>query len=332
MSIYPSGSLRCSAWARQVGLDPTGSAGSYEGFLIIDIPLPWPRDLADHAELDGLGALLASAGESGLRVQGRVPVPGLPRQVELYRRTNPDGFTGFTHTKLDLTEGSGKSAKLEAAGTMAEEAVDVLGVVERLLRAPVEPASDPPPRVLPTQVLVCTHGRRDVCCGSLGTLLYSELVAASQTLPGGVRLARTSHTGGHRFAPTFLVLPEATMWAFGDLALVIDVLGRRGDPSAVADRYRGCAALGGPRVQVLEREVLKRVGWELLDVPRRGEETSGEAVALEVRTRRGVIERWEAEVTPLRTMPVPDCGQPLEQARKSATEWEVRGLRRRSSL
>ena len=47
-----------------------------------------------------------------------------------------------------------------------------------------------------TDVLVCTHGTRDTCCGSLGTRLWRDLDA------GGATVRRTSHTGGHRFAPT----------------------------------------------------------------------------------------------------------------------------------
>ena len=46
-------------------------------------------------------------------------------------------------------------------------------------------------------LLVCTHGGRDRCCGSDGTRLFQALFP-----PPGVRVWRTSHTAGHRFAPT----------------------------------------------------------------------------------------------------------------------------------
>lgn len=51
-------------------------------------------------------------------------------------------------------------------------------------------------------LLVCTNGKRDVCCALSGRGLVAE-VAASH--PGQVWEA--SHLGGHRFAPTALVLP-----------------------------------------------------------------------------------------------------------------------------
>ncbi len=68
--------------------------------------------------------------------------------------------------------------------------------------------------------------------------------------PGGdgpapeVRLWRTSHTGGHRFAPTALVLPSATLWAWADVDLLDRVVGAHGPLSEVVGRYRGCATLG----------------------------------------------------------------------------------------
>ena len=172
-------------------------------------------------------------------------------------------------------------------------------------------------------LLLCTHGTRDVCCGSLGTQLALDLAGAD--LPADVRSWRTSHTGGHRFAPTFVVLPEATVWAFADVDLVQQVLRRQGDAADVVDRYRGCAGLGSPRVQALEREVLRRVGWSLLDWPRLGEEGAGGRVRLTV-WRDGQAETWEAMVEPSRTRPVPDCGKPLEEAKKAETEWLVRDV------
>jgi hypothetical protein len=296
-------SLRCSAWARTVGLDPGGTAGSYEGYLVVDLPLPWPRDVSEIPEVEGLSDLLAG---SGLRVQATVPTDGGRRRVALYRReggsAGPGRFAGFTPRALEVS-GSLRSAvsELLAGGGKA------LGSESR-------------------QVLVCTHGKRDVCCGSMGTELHASLESLS--LPADVLLGRTSHTGGHRFAPTFVVLPEATVWAFADTSLVLDALNRTGDPSAAADHYRGCAGLPGPRVQVLEREVLRRVGWALLSCARWGSSDSGDdVVRLTVEQPDGGVSVWEASVVPGRTLPVPDCGKPLEEAKKSETEWEVRGLR-----
>ena len=296
MSAVATGSLRCSLWARTQGLDPAGTAGSYAGYLLLDLRLPWPRDVSEIPEVAALGGLL---GGTGLRVQATVP-SGTSRNAVLYTRTERGHWTGSL---------SGRAAPIEG---------DLAATVERLLAGGGEPVGG-------RDLLVCGHGRRDVCCGSSGTDLAMEL--ARGALPPDVRLHRTSHTGGHRFAPTFLVLPESTLWAFADVDLVERVLERRGDAADVADRYRGCSALAGARLQTLEREVLRDVGWDLLSLERSGRELDGSRVRLEAVAPSGQIV-WEAEVEPGRTLPVPDCGRPLEEARKTETEWEVSGLTR----
>lgn len=54
-------------------------------------------------------------------------------------------------------------------------------------------------------VLVCTHGRRDVCCARLGRPLAVLLDAQ---LPGQVW--ETTHVGGDRFAPNVVALPAGS--------------------------------------------------------------------------------------------------------------------------
>ncbi len=56
------------------------------------------------------------------------------------------------------------------------------------------------------QVLVCTHGSRDRCCGVLGGFIFAQL---KRHLPETVW--QVSHLGGHRFAPTAVCLPLGLM-------------------------------------------------------------------------------------------------------------------------
>jgi hypothetical protein len=55
--------------------------------------------------------------------------------------------------------------------------------------------------------LVCTHGTRDRCCAKWGMPVFEAL---RQRHPD--RVWQSSHLGGHRFAPTFLTLPEGLLW------------------------------------------------------------------------------------------------------------------------
>jgi hypothetical protein len=66
--------------------------------------------------------------------------------------------------------------------------------------------------------LVCTHGTRDRCCAKWGMPLFEAL---RQREPE--RVWQCSHLGGHRFAPTFLTLPDGLLWGRFDAAQ-IDVL------------------------------------------------------------------------------------------------------------
>lgn len=305
--------VRCSAWARSVSLDPIGTVGSYDGYLLVETPLPWPRDVAQAPVLGPLQELVSAR---RYRLQALVPhsaeKPPANRTVALYSRMpGTDWFAGYRRHETET-------------GSSLLEAVQALDGA-----APSSSPGSRDPQI--TDVLVCTHGRRDICCGASGTDLALQL--AAREAPPGVRYRRTSHTGGHRFAPTFLLLPEGTAWAYADVDMVEAILARSIPFADVADHYRGCAGLSSPQVQAVEREVLRREGWEILDKPRRGSETEevsgeGRIVWLEVATSAGSTERWEAVVRPSRTLPVPDCMKPLDEAKKTETEWKVADLRR----
>jgi hypothetical protein len=307
--------VRCSVWARQVDLSPVATIGSYRGYLLVETPLPWLRDIAQIPELAEAGRLAA---QEGLRLQALVPseLDAEPADRRVILHFAGDGpFSGYRRIESAATGSIVGTARrlLEQAAASAVSAGE-----------PVPSAGDPAPPA--TDVLVCTHGRRDVCCGSQGTDLALQL--AAQGPPAGVHVRRTSHTGGHRFAPTFIVLPQGTGWAFADPALVAAVLRRSVPFSQVSGHYRGCAGLPGPQVQALERTVLEQVGWDLLDRPRRGfltGETTAEGGTI-ARLEAGP-DRWEGVVRPGRTLPVPDCMMPLSQARKTETEWVVADVR-----
>jgi hypothetical protein len=313
--VEPAGAVRCAPWARSVDLSPAGTAGTHRGFAIVDWPLPWSRDIGEMADLVGVVAL---AGAHRLRLQARVPTLARPRRVTVYRSTGADG--SFVRYHADETaSGSGSGPDTEAA-------------LRLLLDRPAPEHAGAVAQRGPGEVLVCTHGRRDTCCGSSGTALFAALTGTGPSVSAAtVRdrpVGRTSHTGGHRFAPTVLLLPEGTAWAFADTDLLQRVVTRTGPIGAVASRYRGCTGLGSPAVQCVEGAVLAEMGWPLLDAARRGEDLGDGRVRLSVDGADGTRSVWEAEVVAGRTVSVPDCGRPLDEARKTETERVVHDLRR----
>lgn len=76
----------------------------------------------------------------------------------------------------------------------------------------------PPTRGTPAGpvLAVCAHARRDLCCAVLGRAVLADLHEAAPR--SGVDLWECSHLGGHRFAPTALVLPSGLMLGRADAA------------------------------------------------------------------------------------------------------------------
>lgn len=299
--------LRCSEWTHQQRVDPIGTAGTYAGYLLVEWPLPWPHDLG---EVPALAPLVSALAGTGIRLQGLVATwpHGSERHAILYHRAaDPsDGFTQFERREAIAPVGDLVAAALElleGRGTLP----------------------DPAPSG-PTDILICGHGRRDRCCGTLGTSLALEL-ATGETGGDSTRLWRTSHTGGHRFAPTMIVLPEATVWAFADADMVERIVRREGALGDLVPRYRGCSGLSSPHVQALERAVLAETGWPLLSSLRHGSELPDGSVSLHV-VGPASSSTWEATVRTGRVLPVPVCGSPIDEAKKSEPELIVDGFRR----
>lgn len=306
MEISESTAVRCAAWAREEAVDPIGTAGSYAGFLLLEWPLPWPRDVSDVPELRAVNEAVAAA---GLRLQGLVPIFGDEEARRVIRYTRPlgPGFSGF-------------------------ERAERLVPVERVEDAAVELAQggegDPDwaRADVTDDVLVCTHGKRDTCCGAQGTALFLALSGDPGRFGGTVRLWRTSHTGGHRFAPTAIVLPQGTVWAFMDAEALRRVTRREGPLDDLLPRYRGSPGMDSRELQALERAAFGAVGWGWLDWQRAGEELGGGRFGLTGRSPSGERRRWEATVEVARMVPVPDCGLPIEAAKKAEPELVLRDL------
>jgi hypothetical protein len=276
------------------------------GYLLAEIPLPWPRDVGDTAEGAAVAPLLRT---HGYRLQAITPASpaARPQDRRVILHARPPGAAGFAgYRRLEA-----------AAGESLPETVAAL----------IAAAADSSPSRFDspeTDVLLCTHGTRDSCCGRLGAGLALQL--AQSSVLTGKNLWRTSHTGGHRFAPTFIVLPQGTAWGFADLDLVTRVLRQDGEFAEVAGRYRGCTGLAGPQLQALEAVVLRQAGWRLLGIPRAG---AFDGVHARLSWQEGdQTVSYSAQVSPGRVVPMPGCMTPASSAVKSETEWDVAALHR----
>lgn len=277
--------LRCSAQARALNLDPAGTAVPLAAVLLVDLPLPWPKAVETHALLE---PLLGVAKRIDARIQAVVPDTGRMErhETEMVLHRRPSGpFTAYE-----------RRSSIWTGGDLAAQAEALL-----LLGPEAQGQGD---------VLVCSHGARDRCCGALGTALEAKARPHA-----GLRLWRTSHLGGHRFAPTALLLPSGTAWAWLDAALLTAIVDRSASPAQLRPHYRGSAAMDHPALQVLEAEVFARVGWTWLDHSRvgmisdHGEDSWHVRIESSAGTWSGVVERVGCTHQPV-------CGSPLSDAVK----------------
>jgi hypothetical protein len=244
---------RCAEGARRAHIDPIGTAPRFEGVLLVEWPLPWPSDIDDIAELADVRALLRErrGDGAGLRLQlisGLRPVtPTDDRRVIAYTR-RPGAFGGFqryaAHSRLD---------------GLADACASLIDASEAAARRP--PVQDEKASVV-QDLLICTHGQRDVCCGSMGMRLHQ---VAEQRYGERFAVWRTSHLGGHRFAPTAMTLPDGQCWAYLDEDLLDRVVTRTGELEPLRLHYRGRAGVHAPAVQAVEREAFLSRGWDWLD-------------------------------------------------------------------
>jgi hypothetical protein len=301
---------RCAEWARGEAVDPVGTAATSHGYLLVEWPLPWPRDVSEIPELEPVGTAAKAA---GLRLQALVPGGD----------ARGDGHVRVIRYASQPTMGDA-AGHLQRAEVSAPTPDVVAAALDLVAGADGDPALSSGPV---TDVLICTHGRRDVCCGSLGTTLALDAAhLAGAADDGRVRLWRTSHTGGHRFAPTAIVLPDATWWAFLDGPALGQVVRRAGQPSTVLGRYRGSSAMASAPMQAVEREALADVGWAWLDWDRTAVVLPDGRVRVIGRSPTGAVGSWTATVDVRRALPIPDCGRPIGEAAKSEHELEVRDL------
>lgn len=278
----PQRRFRCSIAARERGDVPVGTAVPARYWMLVGHPGPWPeKPITADPLTEVAGELSAQLGRFGARLQ-------------LVRRHG---------RRDDLPEPSaGESGQLEG-GAQPVFLVDVRrGLVGRgTWRTPQDLVSlagrfdDLPDPTTEPLFLVCTHGRKDVCCAIDGRVVAAVL---DDLLPGAVW--ETTHLGGDRFAGNAAILPEGSMYGRldGDSApqVILDHLDGRVD----LDRWRGRCSWS-PAAQVAVHDVLGSAPFvRLADLPVPVVTTLDEdrwSVAVEVggRTHRRVVTRSMSE-------------------------------------
>jgi hypothetical protein len=185
---------RCALLARARDEPLAGTAPVAPRWVALEHRGAWPRDVAAHPDpsVSGFAERASAAGYRLLLVRR----PGRRRggDVRVYLADTAPGSTAVTvHTVRGPRDLAG--VPLPPSGPL-----------------PGEPVRDP-------LLLVCTHGRRDRCCAVDGRALAAAVVATGER-----DVWECSHLGGHRFAPTALVLPTGYLYGRLDPATAVAAL------------------------------------------------------------------------------------------------------------
>lgn len=185
-------------------------------WLLIEHQGPWPAEAVQASFGGSLGEFVREADSLGVRVQ-LIRRPG--RRVPACARNI---FAGWT---------PGESPWLRHRQVRDDETLDlpVADLAAGLETGFGKPAEQP-------LFLVCTHGRRDVCCARYGGPLASALAA---TYP--VQVWETTHVDGHRFAANLVLLPHGLYYGPVDLATATAAITAYERGEVLQDRYRGRA-------------------------------------------------------------------------------------------
>jgi hypothetical protein len=140
------------------------------------------------------------------------------------------------------------------------------------------------------------------------------LVAGGGPDGATVNVWETSHLGGHRFAPTALMMPSGTCWAFLDAPTAEMIVRQVGDVRVPLRSYRGCVGLETRRVQALERVAFAESGWGWLRTRRSGGESPDGQVTLESVDPRGERTTWAGLVVEGRQLAAASCSTPIVEA------------------
>lgn len=239
--------VRCSLASAALDEPLAATAPVARVWVALEQPGPYGRKALTDSHLDpGVGAALAAATD------------GVPVTVVLVRRPghHADDAARDRPRRWFVADTTPGRTRLRT-GTVDDPAAlldwDWRALADGHLPEDGTEASGP-------VLLVCTNGRRDLCCALAGRDLVRDLAEHL----GGDALWESSHLGGHRFAPTALVLPWGTVYGRvgADDALAAVAAAGRGELASEGLRGRSTWTRAG---QAAELAVRRLTGERALD-------------------------------------------------------------------
>lgn len=302
--------VRCASHSRRLGLDPGGTALWLDEIIVAEVPLPWPKPVWQKPGFEHVAELMADASERGRRVRVLAAVPAgddnSVLEVSVHRRLpgSPDFVTvrhAITHERIGELVGNFLAAGPEAS-----------------------PSTEIGRHGASRELLVCTQGSHDICCGTRGT----ALAAAIRSADPSITVRRVSHTGGHRFAPTALSLPDGRMWGLVDSEVMLAILDRTLSPALAGPYCRGYIGASPGPAQIAERAVMALVDdWAFDSMPRSVEVEPVDDAGFRCVVTTAMVS-WSVMVVPGREVAVISCGTAGGLPAKPGREWLVESVER----
>jgi len=217
--------IECSISAIAEPLAATAALAT--AYVIVEQPGPWGHDAIHDSHLPAAMAdHLSSAAGTGTRV------------LLARHRSRPERASdGTRHLWIGFTApGSVRMRHTDHATDDDILSLDLAAIAANAL-PPIGEKSDA------GIMFVCTHSGRDRCCAVHGRALVSEL---TQSFEDPLSIWECSHLGGHRFAPTALVMPSGIVYGRLDLPSARQIATHLGDRTVNLDHCRGRSAFAPP--------------------------------------------------------------------------------------
>lgn len=246
----------CSAATAALAEPLAGTAPTARTWVVLEQPGPWGRKALTESHLDPvLGqALDVAASAHGAR-------------VALVRRAGRHPDRPYPDSRRIWVASTAPGAGWLLGGWVAD--ISVLGGLDwrALAREDADavrrsiPGLQPEPAPL---LLVCTNGRRDVCCAIRGRDLVNRL---RDRLLG--RVWETTHLSGHRFAPTAVLLPFGVTYGRLLATTAAEIFDEAVQGRFTDVNYRGRSAFSGAgqAAEAAVRAIVHPSGLDDLDVP-----------------------------------------------------------------
>ncbi len=231
MRALPEPGARCAVLARAADEPLAGTAPHAPRWVCLEHRGAWPNEILGHPD---------------------------PAIVDFARRTLAAGMRLLLIRRHGRRPEDGPAKVLLADTTVGASSITRLAVSSsaELADLPLPAAGEqlPGTAVRNPLLLICAHGRRDRCCALDGRALAAAMADADEP-----DVWECSHLGGHRFAPTALVLPTGYLYGYLDPATAGSARKAAAAAEMEVDRCRG-RCTWTPAGQVAELAVRAATG------------------------------------------------------------------------